>query len=81
MYQAINPSSIETLEHIVSIMAEKKHDARIAELTADLKLAADEVVRAARSEEDHRTRSAAQSVADGLIAAAEICVRMQEASI
>ncbi|WCM24380.1 hypothetical protein NDK50_26570 [Paraburkholderia bryophila] len=78
MYSAMTTDAIETLERIGRITADNPHDPRVAAVIASLRTTVASVMSASQGADDTRNRSSAHTVADGLSAAAEMCLRLQD---
>ncbi|WP_321839102.1 hypothetical protein [Paraburkholderia bannensis] len=79
MYSAMTADTTETLERISRIIADNPHDPRVATVIAGLRATVANLMSASQTAEDTRERSSAHAVADGLSAAAEVCIRLQDA--
>lgn len=78
MYSAMTTDTIDSLEHIVQILVENPADPRANDMIERLKKTAASVLRELQGVSDAGLRSSAHAVADGLLAAAEICGRLQD---
>ncbi|MGI4857980.1 MAG: hypothetical protein ACRYHA_13925 [Janthinobacterium lividum] len=78
MYQAITPQLQEDLDQMNLIITRNAHDPRVELAITHLKQIAGDVAKSAVSEPEPQTRSAANVIADGMLAAAAICGRLQE---
>lgn len=78
MYTAMTKDAIETLERIGRITEENPHDPRVAAVIESLKATVASVMSESQGADDTRNRSSAHTVADGLSAAAEVCLRLQD---
>ncbi len=79
MYQAITPQLQEDLDQINIIVKRDAHDPRVAQAISQLKQISADVAKAAVAEPEPQTRSAANVIADGMLAAAAICGKLQDA--
>ncbi|WP_347556975.1 hypothetical protein [Robbsia sp. KACC 23696] len=79
MYQSVTPQLQEDLDQINIIVARNAHDPRVAQAIAQLQQVSADVAKAAISEAELQTRSAANVISDGMLAAAAICGRLQDA--
>ena len=78
MFDSITPQMHETLDRMCALATTNPNDARIAAGIAQLKQTASAVLAAAAPEPEPMIRNAAGVVADGLLAAAAICGKLQE---
>jgi len=79
MYQSITPQLLEDLDQINVIVKRDVHDPRVTQAMAQLKQISADVAKAAMAEPEPQTRSAANVIADGMLAAIAICGRLQDA--
>jgi hypothetical protein len=79
MYQSITPQLQEDLDQINVIVNRDVHDPRVAQAIAQLKQISADISKAAMAEPEPQTRSAANVIADGMLAAVAICGRLQDA--
>lgn len=78
MYQAITLKLQEDLDQMNLIITRNAHDPRVGLAITHLKQIAGDVAKSAASEPEPQIRSAANVIADGMLAAAAICGRLQE---
>ena len=79
MFESITPQMQDTLDRICTLVASNPHDARVNAGIEELKRMSAEVLATAAPEPEPMLRNAAATVADGLLAAAAICSRLQTA--
>jgi hypothetical protein len=79
MFEAVTQDAIETLFEIRPIIATDPKDPRVREVSAQLRTAAAAALGAGANAPDVHARSAASEVHAGLLSAANMCDRLQDA--
>jgi hypothetical protein len=81
MYAAMTEDVLEALDKIGQITEEHSYDPRLVPIIAQLKATAASVMSSSQGLDDMHLRSSVHAVADGILAAAEICNRLQDRRI
>lgn len=79
MFKANTQAASTAIEQIGAVITANPTDPRVDAGIAELKQTASDIANASSRESEPQLRSAANVVADGLLAAANICSRLQEA--
>lgn len=79
MYQSVTPQLQDDLDQINVIVKQNAHDPRVSQAMAQLRQISADVAKTAMAEPEPQTRSAANVIADGMLAAVTICARLQDA--
>jgi hypothetical protein len=78
VYENVSPETTDVLDHISRIIANDAHDPRVGQVIGDLKRTAANIMGSSQGLNNIQMRSSLHTVADGLLAAAEICSRLQD---